>query len=75
MSDEFDFMSRRCMTALVETAYVIDAMEEGPFQAGGISALEEFYFRMTGAHFDWELFKLLDVARGAQKERANEICS
>lgn len=59
MGDEFDFMSKKVMAAIVETADALEGFDE-PFKAGGITALEEFYFRVTGGkHFDWEEFKLL----------------
>jgi len=65
--DVFDFMGRKVATALVETCEVIDRMKE-PFRSGGLTALEEFYFRCTGKHFDWEEFKLANALWKAQRE-------
>jgi hypothetical protein len=51
--DVFDFVAKKVMRHMRETAEILDPMAE-PFRSGGLTALEEFYFRMTGKHFDWE---------------------
>ena len=54
--DEFEFMARKVVKVLIETAKELEGFQE-PFRSGGISALEEFYYRMCGKHFDWEQIK------------------
>lgn len=52
--DAFDWMGQKMARVIVEVATLNDHMAE-PYRSGAITALEEFYFRMTnGKHFNWE---------------------
>lgn len=59
--DVFDWLGKKMATALVGSCDAIDGFNE-PFRSGGITALEEFHYRFTGKHFDWEDFKLRRAA-------------
>jgi hypothetical protein len=51
--DEFNFMSAKVMNHLVDVCIAAEDFAE-PVRSGMISAMEEFYFRMSnGHHFDW----------------------
>lgn len=55
--DVFDFCGEKVATAVIETLVAFDPLDqdkEGPFVAGATMALEEFYFRLTGKHLDWD---------------------
>jgi hypothetical protein len=72
--DVFDWMGDKIMQRLIETAEACDNMEE-PFRSGVLTGLEEFYFRMTGKHFDWEEIKPAVPADGAAEKMTPADCS
>lgn len=51
--DVFDFVGRKMATHLVETMNALEGFDE-PFRGAGQEALEEFWFRATGHHIDWD---------------------
>ena len=59
--DAFDFIGDKFADALIETARACDGFNE-PFRSGAITALEEFFFRLTGKHWDWEEYKIVEAA-------------
>jgi hypothetical protein len=55
-ADIFDYMGRKVAIAFVETLQAMDGFQE-PFRAGGITALEELWLRLTHHDLDWEELK------------------
>lgn len=53
MRDEWRRMSKKVVVALMGTVEALEPLED-PFRSAGVSALEEFYFRLTGKHADLE---------------------
>ena len=51
--DTFDEIGKKIARAVFDVAELCDKMDE-PLRSGGIIALEEFCFRITGKHWDWE---------------------
>lgn len=53
--DSFDFCGRKVSEALVETCEMYEKSGFNPtYKGAAISALEEFWYRMTGKHLDWD---------------------
>ncbi len=51
--DAFDFMGIKTATALVETLEMLET-QPSAIRCPGITALEDFYLRLTGHDLDWE---------------------
>lgn len=54
--DAFDFMGIKTATALVETLEMLETQPPA-IRYPGITALEDFYLRLTGDDLDWETLK------------------
>lgn len=56
-TDSFDFMAQKVTRSMFEVLEILDRFRE-PFRSGGITAIEELYFRITnGKYLDWENLK------------------